>query len=86
VLSGDTTNIEKRHILDKMQLLQGQRNDPYVRGFLFYARFPAIDSRKDTVSLTNAVYSQKSFRLNLLVGPDGKILKQDLSGFDLDDK
>jgi inner membrane protein len=86
VLSGDTANIEKRDILDKTQLLEGQRNDPYVRGFLFYARYPAIDSRKDTIFLTNAAYSQKSFRLTLLLDRDGRILKQDLSGFDLDDK
>lgn len=53
--------------------------------FLSYARYPIITQVENEVSLINLIYSPNTYKLTLIF-EDNKLIKEEVSGFDLLDK
>jgi hypothetical protein len=86
ILNSDTGHVESRLRFMKDKAGDAIIDNGYVKVFLQYARYPTIAYNGDTVSFSNAIYSQGSFRLQLVREPEGRLKLVGLSGFDLQEE
>jgi hypothetical protein len=62
------------------------RKDKDVVTFLNYARYPVVSCSQNRIHIYNLVYSPDSYCLTLWTDSNNKILKRQITGFDLLDK